>query len=100
MYLIPITRTLRSVAMYTLMPLAPLKTITISEILSYSFPFFCYSPLTPVNDMILFLFYYYYYNESAVELINKNKKKNSLYFQLESIIISIYLLYYVSEIVK
>lgn len=50
--------------------------------------------------MILFLFYYYYYNESTVELINKIKKKNSLYFQLESIIISIYLLYYVTEIVK
>lgn len=55
MYLIPLTKTLRTVTMCTLLPLTPIKTITISEtVVIY------YSPLNTFNDLVLFLYREYF----------------------------------------
>ena len=94
MYLIPLIRTTRAITACTIIPNNPLFAIGCSEILSYVIPIINESPLYASNNIILFLFYYYYYNNSAIDLMQKIKNKNILYYNIETISIIIYLLSY------
>lgn len=94
MYLIPLVRTSRAITACTLLPDNPLLAITTSEIISYTLPFINKSPIYAFNNMILFLFYYFNYTESALQLMNDFKKKYIMQYNLESISILIYMVFY------
>jgi len=91
MFLIPLVRSSRSIVACTILPNNPILAISISELVSYSFPFINNNYLNSMNDMVLFLFYYYIYNDSALIIINKFKNKYINFYKFESIILIFYL---------
>jgi len=95
MYIIPFIRTSRAITACTILPSNPIIAISVSEIISYIYPFIENSPLKAFDDMVLFLFYYYSYNSNAIDIINKFKEKNLIKYKIESISIITYLIIYI-----
>lgn len=98
MYLIPLVRTSRAIALCTILPNNPIIAISTSEIISYIIPFIKNSPIYALNDMIIFLIYYFYYNDSGLLIIEKYKNKYKNFYKLELISILLYLFIYFNTI--
>ena len=94
MYLIPLVRTSRAIAVCTILPDNPILAIASSEIISYTIPFINNNPINALNDMVMFILYFYNYNESAIDLMNEFKLKYLTNYRIESISILIYLFIY------
>ena len=90
MYLIPLIRTGRAITSCLLFPEHPIEAIATSEIISYTIPFINHYPFD--LNIIGFTFYLIYDPIYARNLIQFFKNKNILYYNIELILIILFLL--------
>lgn len=89
--IIPLTRSLRCIALCSLIPNNPLLAITTSEIISYCYPIINESQ--DLSNIILFSFHYFYYHESSKYIMLDYVYKYKKMYILELIFLICYILY-------
>ncbi len=90
MYLIPLIRLNRAVSCCLLFPEYPIQSIATSEIISYIGPFINYPPFD--INLIGFTIYFIYDNSYAKEIIKIYKDKNKVLYQIELMLLFLFIL--------
>lgn len=92
MYLIPLVRSGRAISSCLLFPDNPIQAIAVSELISYIGPFVNFNPFN--INIIGFTMYLIFDPDYAQDLIQIYKNEHILYYKLELILLTIFLVKY------